>query len=52
MGVFFHLFCATDLNLGTKNDERIELPTLKAPIFAPKMMANEIFNFKNIFASY
>ena len=33
MGVF-HSFCATYLNFGTKNNERIKLSTLKTLIFS------------------
>ena len=33
-GCFFHLFCATDLNFGTKNNGRLKLSTLTTQIFA------------------
>ena len=31
---FFHSFCATDLNFGTKSNERMKKSTLKSLIFA------------------
>ena len=34
MGVFFHSFCATGLNFGTKNNGRMKQSTLKNLIFA------------------
>ena len=33
-GCFFHSFCATDLNFGTKNNGRIKQSTIKTLIFA------------------
>ena len=33
-GRFFHSFCATDLNFGTKNNGRMKYSTLKTLIFA------------------
>ena len=33
-GCFFHSFCATDLNYGTKNNGRMAYSTLKTLIFA------------------